>query len=441
MFKQILPLSSIIGLRFFGLFVVLPVLSSYAIGLDGANAMLAGIVMGGYAITQAVFQVPFGHLSDKIGRKNAILVGSVIFLIGSVVSALSTDIYMLMLGRFLQGTGAVGAVVSAMISDLVREEQRSHAMAMMGGTIAMSFVAAMIISPLMSGVWGVPGLFWLTAALTVATIIMLYTIIPESPKIVHTFSEEEKGLKGVLADKQLGKMYITFLFHSSVMTMAFFLIPLVMTSVHDGFGWTKAELWKIYLPAVFLGMLAMGPSAVFGEKYGKGKQVFIISIILNVLGFLMMGYAPSALIFGIGAALFFIGFMMFEPLLQSFVSKMAKTHQKGLALGIANTFGYIGTFLGGILAGYVMQHYTKTTLAWIVVMIGAAWIAWIISMKNPNSRGNVYLPLDIFDREKVAVLKLHPAIVETYINETENIAIIKYEKELIDEDEIRGMLS
>ncbi|MDD2399539.1 MAG: MFS transporter, partial [Sulfurovum sp.] len=217
MFKQILPLSSIVGLRFFGLFVVLPVLSSYAIGLDGANAMLAGIVMGGYAITQAIFQVPFGHLSDRIGRKNAILIGSVIFLIGSVVSAISTDIYMLMLGRFLQGTGAVGAVVSAMISDLVREEQRSHAMAMMGGTIAMSFVAAMIISPLMSGVWGVPGLFWLTAALTVATIIMLYTIIPESPKIIHTFSEEEKGLKGVLADKQLGKMYITFLSHSTVM--------------------------------------------------------------------------------------------------------------------------------------------------------------------------------------------------------------------------------
>lgn len=441
MFKQILPLSSITALRFFGLFIVLPVLSSYAIGLDGANATLAGIVVGGYAITQAIFQVPFGHLSDKIGRKNAILIGSLIFLAGSIIAALSTDIYMLMLGRFLQGAGAVGAVVSAMISDLVKEEQRSHAMAIMGGTIAMSFVAAMIIAPLMSGVWGVEGLFWLTAALTVATIIMLYTVIPESPKIVHTFSEEEKGIKGVLADKQLGKMYVTFLFHSSVMTMAFFLIPLVMTSVNDGFGWTKAELWKIYLPAVLLGVLAMGPSAVFGEKYGKGKQVFIISILLNALGFVFMGYATSALVFGIGAALFFVGFMMFEPLLQSFVSKMAKTHQKGLALGIANTFGYIGTFIGGILAGYIMHYHDKTTLAWVVVAIAVAWIAWIATMKNPNSRGNVYLPLDIFDREKVSALKSHPAIVETYINETENIAVVKYEKDMIDEDEVRGLLS
>ena len=151
MFKQVFPLSSIVALRFFGLFIVLPVLSVYALEMEGATAFLAGVVVGGYALTQALFQVPFGLMSDKFGRKKTLLFGLIIFIIGSVVCAVSNDIYTLMLGRFLQGAGAIGSVVSAMIADLVKEEQRAHAMAIMGGTIAMSFAAAMIIAPIIGG--------------------------------------------------------------------------------------------------------------------------------------------------------------------------------------------------------------------------------------------------------------------------------------------------
>lgn len=443
MFKQVFPLSSIVALRFFGLFIVLPVLSVYALEMEGATAFLAGVVVGGYALTQALFQIPFGLMSDKLGRKKTLLFGLIIFIIGSVVCALSNDIYTLMLGRFLQGAGAIGSVVSAMIADLVKEEQRAHAMAIMGGTIALSFAAAMIIAPIVGGHWGIDKLFWLTAILSVMAIGILFTAVPQPPKIVHSYAEEESKMLDVFKDKSLTRMYITFLFHSSIMTMAFFIIPLVMTQSMDegGFGWEKAELWKVYLPAMIFGLLAMGPAAVFGEKYGKGRQVFMVSVATIFFGFIAMGYATVPWLFIVGVVLFFIGFNMFEPLLQSFVSKFAKVHQKGAALGVANTFAYVGIFLGGLLAGYVIDHYDRAALALIVAILSAMWFVWVMTMPNPNNRGNVYLPLDIYDREKVAALTQHEAIVESYINETENIAVVKYEKDLIDEDEVRGLLS
>ena len=443
MFKQIMPLSLIVALRFFGLFIVLPVLSIYALDMRGATPFLAGLVVGGYALTQALFQVPFGLMSDKIGRKKTLLIGLLIFIAGSIISALSTHIYMLLLGRFLQGAGAIGSVVSAMIADLVKEEERAHAMAIMGGTIALSFAVAMIVAPIVGGNWGIDKLFWLTAILSIMAIGILFTAVPQPPKIIHSYQEEESKMLDVFKDKSLTRMYITFLFHSSIMTMAFFIIPLVMTkSVESGgFGWSKPELWKVYLPAMIFGLVAMGPSAVFGEKYGKGREVFMVSVATILFGFIAMGFASTPWVFILGVVLFFIGFNMFEPLLQSFVSKFAKVHQKGAALGVANTFAYIGIFLGGLLAGFVMNHSNRETLAIIVVILSAIWFWWVATMPNPNNRGNVYLPLDIYDRDKISSLTTHEAIVESYINETENIAVVKYEKDLIDEDEVRGLLA
>jgi predicted MFS family arabinose efflux permease len=442
MIKQIMPLSLIVALRFFGLFIVLPVLSIYALDMPGATPFLAGLVVGGYALTQAIFQVPFGLMSDKVGRKKTLLFGLLIFIAGSVIAALSDNIYVLLAGRFLQGAGAIGSVVSAMIADLVKEEQRAHAMAVMGGTIALSFAAAMIIAPIVGGNWGIDKLFWLTAALSVVAIFVLFTAVPQPPTIVHSYAEEESKMISVFKDKSLTRMYITFLFHSSIMTMAFFIIPMVMTMSPEegGFGWAKSELWKVYLPAMVFGLLAMGPAAVFGEKYGKGREVFMISVAVIFLGFIAMGFATTAWVFIVGVVLFFIGFNMFEPLLQSFVAKFAKVHQKGAALGVANTFAYVGIFLGGLLAGWLMQHYGRGVLSIVVAVIAIAWFIWVATMPNPNNRGNVYLPLDIFDRNKVAALTEHEAIVESYVNETENIAVVKYEKDMIDEDEVRGML-
>ncbi|CAA6820456.1 MAG: MULTIDRUG-EFFLUX TRANSPORTER [uncultured Sulfurovum sp.] len=443
MIKQIWPLTFIVSLRFFGLFIVLPILSVYALQMPGATPFLAGLAVGGYALTQAVFQVPFGVISDKFGRKPVLFFGLVIFIVGSVIAALSDNIYMLLIGRFLQGAGAIGSVVSAMIADVVKEEQRAHAMAIMGGTIALSFAAAMIIAPTVGPAWGYDKLFWITAILSVVAMLVLFTSVPKPPHIVHTYSQEESKFTEVFKDKALVRMYVTFLFHSSIMTMAFFIIPLVITqSVNDGgFGWAHAELWKVYFPAMIFGFFAMAPAAIYGEKHGKGKEIFMISIVIIFLGFLAMGFSTSPWLFIVGVVLFFIGFNMFEPLLQSFVAKYAKVHQKGAALGVANTFAYTGIFLGGLIAGWLIQNYDRGVLALFVGLLSVAWFAWVYTMPSPNNRGNVYLPLDLFDREKVSALTEHEAIVESYVNETEQIAVVKFNKDLIDEDEVRGMLS
>jgi predicted MFS family arabinose efflux permease len=436
--RKTLPLSMIVALRFFGLFIVLSVLSQYAKELDGGNAFLAGIALGGYALTQAVLQVPFGVMSDKIGRKKTILFGLILFAAGSVVAALADNIYMLLVGRFLQGAGAIGSVVTAMIADHVREDERAHAMAVMGMTIAMSFAAAMIIGPLVAGAYSVSSLFWMTAILSIMALAILFTAVPEPPKIVHHYSEEEAKIKHVFKDKDLVRMYITFLFHSSTMAIAFFIIPIVMK---EKFHMPTTEYWKVYLPAVVFGIVAMGPAAVFGEKYAKGKEVFLASIGFIIASFLLMGLSDSFMLFATGATFFFIGFNMFEPLLQSFVAKFAKVHQKGAALGVANTFAYVGIFLGGAIGGYLYQHFGSSGVVWFVVAISIFWIYWIVGMRNPGLRANLFLDLNDKYQDALIGLKTLEGVSDFYTNESENLIVIKYDSDKISEDSIKDFLN
>ena len=435
--KKVWHLSLIIGLRFLGLFIVMSVLSAYATGLAGATPTLVGLAVGGYALTQAAFQVPFGVLSDKIGRKSAILIGLIIFGVGSIIAGMADDIYTLLIGRFLQGAGAIGSVIIAMISDHVKEEERGHAMAIMGMVIALAFTAAMVFGPLVGSIAGVPSLFYLTAAMAALSIILLYTIVPNPPKITHSYSQEEAKVANVFKDKDLVRMYITFLFHSSTMAIAFFLIPMVLKHT---FHLPLGEFWKIYLPAVIFGIIAMGPAAVFGEKYNKGKEVFLISIAFIALAFILMGFSTKLWLFGLGVTLFFIGFNMFEPLLQSFVSKFAKAHQKGAALGVANTFAYVGMGIGATLAGKIFEKFSVSGVALFVLIVSIFWAVWIYGMRNPGLRGTIYLHKESYDFSKIDKLKELNGITDVYINETEGVMVVKYDKELLDEDEIRSIL-
>jgi len=437
-FRKVLPLSLIVALRFFGLFIVLSVLSQYALGLPGGTAFLAGVAVGGYALTQAVLQVPFGVLSDRIGRKKTLLIGLLIFAAGSAVAAMADNIWVLLAGRFLQGAGAIGSVVTAMIADQVREDERAHAMAVMGMTIAMSFAAAMIIGPIVGGLWSVSALFWLTAILAIMALAILFTAVPEPPKIVHSYTEEEAKIKHVFKDKDLVRMYVTFLFHSSTMAIAFFLIPIVMK---QKFGMGPEEYWKVYLPAVFFGIVAMGPAAVFGEKYGKGKQVFLVSIAFVAAAFALMGWSDSVFWFAVGATFFFIGFNMFEPLLQSFVSKFAKVHQKGAALGVANTFAYVGIFLGGAIGGWLYQVWGASGVAMAVIAVCFFWALWISTMRSPSVRENLFLPYAEYDKAKVDGLKMVNGVTDFYLNETEEIIVVKFDNEIVDADVIKTFLA
>lgn len=435
--KKVWHLSLIIGLRFLGLFIVMSVLSAYALHLEGATPTLIGLAVGGYAFTQAALQVPFGVLSDKIGRKKAILIGLLIFAFGSVLAGVADNIYALLIGRFLQGAGAIGAVVIAMISDHVKEEERAHAMAIMGMVIALAFTFAMIFGPIVGGLAGVPVLFYLTAAMALLSILLLFTIVPDSPKITHHFDEEEAKVSSVFKDADLKRMYVTFLFHSSTMAVAFFLIPMVLK---NSFHLPLDQFWKVYLPAVVFGIIAMGPAAVFGEKYNRGKEIFLISIATIALGFILMGFSSVLWLFGVGVTLFFIGFNMFEPLLQSFVSKFAKAHQKGAALGVANTFAYIGMGVGATLAGKVFEISSAAGVAVVVLVVSLFWAIWIAGMRNPGLRATLYLNKELFDFAKLSELKAKDGITDTYINETEGVLVIKYDKEKLEEDELRGFM-
>ncbi len=431
--KKVLPLSFIIALRFLGLFIVLPVLSVYALSLEGANEILVGVVIGGYALTQVIFQVPFGMVSDKFGRKNTIIFGLIIFILGSIVCALSNDIYSLMFGRFLQGAGAIGAVVTAMISDVVKEEVRAKAMAMMGGSIAGAFAIAMMVGPIMGAKYGVASLFWLTAILSLLAIIILVTLVPQAPKIIHSYTEDESKISVVLKDKNLMKMNITNLLQKGMMTLAFLIIPIIMIKTY---GYDKTDLWKVYLPAMILGVMAMAPAAIIGEKKNKSKEMLMVGVALFAVSYLVMGFTSSDVGFIVGVIIFFVGFNMHEPLLQSMASKYAKIHQKGAALGVFNSFGYFGTFLGGLIGGIFLQSSSLSTIAITITVISIGWIFLIYSLDNLRKFKNLYLNFADIDREKSVNLRGLDGVVEWYFNESEKVLVVKYKNEVTNEEQI-----
>lgn len=439
MFKSVLPLSFIIALRFFGLFIVLPVISVYAFSLEGANATLVGIVVGGYALTQVIFQTPFGIMSDKLGRKGTIITGLLLFAIGSLICAVATDIFTLMLGRLLQGAGAIGAVVTAMISDVVKEEQRSKAMAIMGGFIGLSFAFAMMAGPLIGAFYGVPTLFYITLILSLIAIYILVKKVPNPPVITHTYNEKLK-IKDVLGNANINRMHITNFLQKALMTFAFLVIPIILTKIYN---WDMKDLWQVYIPSMILGLLAMGPASIFAEKKGKFREVLVVGILFFIVSYLLIGFSSSALIFCVGVVIFFVGFNMHEPIMQSLTSKFAKVHQRGSVLGVFNSFGYLGTFFGGVFGGVMLDNldsYNLENFSIIVAIICILWAILIISMKNPSKTKNIYLSLDEYKLENSSKLNENKNIDEWYINNTENILIVKFSEEKINEDEIKAIL-
>lgn len=433
MFKTVMPLSSIIAMRFFGLFIVLPVISVYALGMQNATPFLVGVVIGGYALTQMVFQVPFGMMSDKIGRKQTILIGIVVFVVGSVICSMSENIYTLLFGRFLQGAGAIGAVVSAMISDLVKEEVRTKAMAMMGGSIAMAFSAAMIAGPVISASFGVPALFDIAAILALISLVILYVMVPNPPKIIHGYSDTS-SVSQILKNSKINKMNLTNFLQKGLMTMAFMLIPVILIK---NFGWQMSDLVKVYAPSMVAGIVAMAPAAILAEKKGKFKQVLIAGILFFMFSFLVMGFSSSELLFSVGVVLFFIGFNMHEPIMQSLAAKYAKVHEKGTVLGIFNSFGYLGTFVGG-LAGGLFFNSALHELALAIAVICLLWIFVIVTLPNPSKTKTAYFEIGKTTPQAHDILAEIEGVEEVYINETEGVLVAKYHEDIITLDEINS---
>ena len=442
MLKTIMPLNLIISMRFLGLFIVLPVISVYALSLPGSNPTLVGIVIGGYAITQMIFQVPFGIMSDKLGRRGTIITGLLLFAIGSAFCAISTDILTLLLGRFLQGAGAIGAVVTAMISDIVKEEQRPKAMAHMGGSIAISFALAMILGPVIGGYAGVNNLFWIVAILPIISIVILIKYVPQAPKVTHTYHNVHK--LAFLKSTEILKMNITNMLQKGMMTFAFMIIPIVLTKT---FSWEITELWKVYMPSMIAGILAMAPAAIIAEKKGKFKTILLVGIVFFALSYIMIGISSTETLFISGVVIFFIGFNMHEPIMQSLVTKYAKVYERGKVLGVFNAFGYFGTFIGGVVGGIYFKEidgsFTQSLqmISYAIVFISVLWFLLILTLPNPHRMKNLYLDLKDLDKDKFNFLDNLDGINEWYINNTENILIVKYDNTIVNDSKIKVTLA
>lgn len=439
MFKDVFALTLVSSFRFFGLFVALPAIGLYTDAF-GTSAFLAGIVAGGYAITQIIFQTPFGIWSDKSDKKLVIAIGLVIFIAGSFVCAFSNDIIWLIIGRFLQGAGAIGGVISAQIADLVREEKRSNAMAMLGAGIFMSFIFAMILGPLIAGNIGLQAIFLLTALLNTIALIVLLVCVPSTPKIVYTYQNTD--FINILKNPSLQVLNLSTLLQKFLMIFTFVIVGLVL---NDSFGIPESSLWEIYTPGAILGFLSLAPASILAQKKGYFKQVLLVGVIAFVLSYIFIAYASyigSLWLFVFGVMIFFVGFCIHEPIMQTLASRYPKAHQKGSALGFLTTLGFVGSALGALCGGMLYQSFSLVSLSVCVVAVCVLWaILMVARLHNPNNEKNLYLPIDSYTQESLQSLSAVSGIIEWYINTTQGVVIVKYNDTLLQESEILSRLT
>lgn len=429
MIKKIAALCAIMWFRFLGLFIVLPVLSLYALEMSHANHMLVGLVVGGYALTQILFQTPLGYLSDKIGRKKTLIFGLIIFLIGSVICAYSNNIYILLLGRFLQGSGAISAVAIAMISDIVDEKNRSKAMAFIGISIGISFAISMTLGPFISSYFHIKGLFILVSIFCVISLILVVFFVPNPPQIKH--ENEDINYMKILKDKNLVILNITNFLQKSFMTLAFFLIPILSVKQYH---WEKSELWKIYAPSMILAILAMGFSSVLGEKKQKSKEVLMLGILLFAISYMMFAFVVKIEFFVIGVCIFFIGFSIHEPLMQSLASKYSKSNQRGTTLGIFNSCGNLGTLTGALVGGVMMEHFSILHIGILVFVLCFIWVFLVLKLDNYK-----FFKIDYFkdtNLKDVKSLNQLEGIYEYYYIEEKQSLAVKYNIKKLSKEEI-----
>jgi len=428
--KTVMWLSLIISFRFLGLFLVMPLISLYAISLGHESGILIGLAVGGYALVQMFLQYPFGKLSDTYGRKKIIFIGLVLFAIGSIICGLSTDIYTLILGRFLQGAGAISSTVTAFISDLISEEKRSRAMAVVGASIGLSFIISLMAGPMIGGAFGIHSLFFITATLAVAGIIILFTKIPNPTKITHL--TQSTGVKEIFKHKDLMMLNFSMFFHSIVMTSTFFMIPLVLT---DTFGWAKEDLFMVFIPSVVAGIIAMGMGVMLGEKRGVVKGVFLVGIAILTSAYALITYTDSERMFILAVVLIFMGINAIEPIIQSTATKFAKSHIRGSALGVFNSFQFFGVFVGGIIAGVLTKTVGYHGLTNFVFILGFFWFIFTIFTNNPPHLASLFV-------EKINDdIKSSDGIIEIYFNEDIKKYVIKFDKRIVSQEEIESRLS
>jgi len=433
--RSVFAIAGIYGLRMLGLFLIMPVFALYAEGLKGVTPTLIGLALGAYGFTMALLQIPFGWLSDRIGRKPVILAGLLIFAAGSVVAAVADSIWGVILGRALQGAGAIAAAMMALLADLTREEVRSKAMAVIGMTIGMSFTVALIIGPLLDGWIGVPGIFWATAVFALLSIIVLYRVVPDPEhSFMHRDVEARPSEFGrILSDGQLLRLDAGIMLLHGIMTALFIALPFVL---RDHLGIPSLKHPWVYLPVLVVAMGFMVPLIIMAEKKGRMKQVFLTAIGLIAASCLMLGVFHETLTMVVaGLFLFFVAYNVLEATLPSLISRMAPIDAKGTAMGVYSTSQFFGAFLGGAIGGWCYGHYGVQGIFFGAALLAGAWLLLAAGMRPPVLLSSLMRHVDAdadaqaLQQRLLSIAGVHEAVVVP----EEGAVFLRVDKKNLDE--------
>ena len=436
-FRAALSLSSVYALRMLGLFMILPVFALYAGDLEGVTPTLTGLAIGIYGLTQALLQIPAGLLSDRIGRKPVIIGGLLIFALGSVVAALADSMLVVILGRALQGAGAIAAAIMALAADLTREQHRIKAMALIGMSIGLSFALALVLGPVLNDFVGVPGIFAITAILALGGILVVLFVVPR-PVVSrpHRVAEAIPAQFGrVLRQTQLLRLDFGILMLHAILTASFVVLPLIL---RDQAGVAASAHWKIYLPVLVCSVLAMLPLIIMAERKGRVRPVFLFAIALLIAAELGLFFLPVTLYSVVFMMfVFFTAFNLLEAMLPSLISRIAPADCRGTAMGFYSSSQFFGAFLGGALGG-VLHQYAGTHAVFLFSAIGATlWLLLALSMPRPEKLSSYIYKIDASESEGTEQLAQRllalAGVAEAVVVAEEGVAYLKIDKQVFDE--------
>lgn len=437
--RAVFSISSIMGLRMIGLFMVLPVFSLYARQLDGATPALIGLAMGVYGLSQALFQIPFGTLSDHFGRKPVIVAGLLIFAAGSLIAGFAHSITLMIIGRALQGIGAVGSTMLALMADLTRENQRSKAMAIAGITIGCSFSIAMFLGPVLTRWIAVNHLFILACLFGCLGIVVLHTTVPMPARSVwHRDTEPElKSFLKLLANPELARLNSGILILHAIFTASFVVIPI---SLYQSLALESSRQWVLYLPTLSGSFLIALYCIGAAERKQRLKPFFLGGIAaLAVSECLLWASAGSMTGTAIGLCLFFGGFSMLEAFLPSLVSRTAPASRKGSALGIYSCSQFLGIFIGGVLGGWLYGRFSFAGAYLFCTALALFWLLLACLMQPPRYMVNQIwriLPSRQHEWDALAArLMKIPGMAEVSFIADEGLAYLKMERAVLQHPE------
>lgn len=434
-------LAGIFGLRMLGMFIILPVFALYAQRLDGGNShTMVGIALGAYGLTQACLQVPFGWLSDRWGRKPAIYFGLAIFALGSFVAAAASDISLVILGRVIQGAGAISAAVIALTADLTRDEQRTKAMAIIGMTIGGTFAISMVAGPLLDEVIGVPGIFAMTGILAIAAMLVVRFVIPDPPAIARSAAVPAVPVRTILRDPQLMRLnYGIFSLHAVLMGL-FVVVPFLLQA-HMPSG----DHWRVYLPVMLGSIVLMLPPMLMMERGGLQKPVFLGAIAVLIGATVLLALGGTGLVPVIaGLLVFFTAFNLLEATLPSLISRLAPAGAKGTAIGVYGAIQFVGTFCGAAAGGWLSQHFGAAAVFGFCGALASIWLLLAIGMRVPAALDTRRYQLPKMDSQAVSGLtrKLAgvPGVREVMLS-GEGVAYLRVDSKGFDEQNVIKLLA